>query len=395
MINKRQFYLDHIAQTSTHSACFEVDRAQGVFLYDKQGKRYFDLNSGIAVSSIGHGHPRVLEAIRTQSEKYLHTMVYGEHIQAPMLRFAQTFLNVIDRRFDCLYYVMTGSEATELAMKLAKRFTGRKEIISCRNAYHGSTQGAESLRSDQEYLGPYRPLIPGIRHIRYNSFEDVQFITSDTAAVLMEVVQGEAGVISPKDGYLHRIRERCIETGTLLIFDEIQSGFGRTGELFAHQKYQVVPDLFTIGKAMGGGMPLAAVVATKRIMSCLTNNPDLGHLTTFGGHPMSCAAAAAALEVLLDERLVEGVADKSNLLKEKLSHPIVREIRGDGLMMAVELKDKSMLNEVIEKIREVGVFVDWFLFNDASFRVAPPLIISEEEICQACELVTKAFDEFN
>jgi len=388
----RQLYLDHVAQTSTMPLLLEVERASGVYIWDTSGKRYFDMNSGIAVSSLGHSHPKVVSAIREQASRYMHTMVYGEHVQSPQVQFAHLLTNHLDARFSSVYYLMSGTEATELAMKIGRRYTGKYEIVACRNAYHGSTLGAESLRSDRSYRNAFLPLIPGIKHIDFNNTEELNRITRETACVICEVVQGEAGVKSPNPSFLDQLRKRCSDTDTLLVFDEIQTGFGRTGALFAHQKYGVIPDLLLIGKAMGGGMPIAGVVGPGPVMSSIVKNPSLGHITTFGGHPVSVAAAHAMLETLISEKLVETVAEKESFIKKTIVHPVIKEVRSDGLMMAVEVTQRKYLKYIVAKSIELGVIVDYFLFNNRSFRLAPPLIISMEELSEACAILLEAMD---
>lgn len=392
MPSLRQLFLSHVAQTSNLPMMLEVERAEGIFIYDTSGKKYYDMNSGISVSSLGHCHPKVSQAIKDQVDKYAHTMVYGEHIQNPQVAYASLLASHIDPSLDSLYYVMSGTEATEGAMKLAKRHTGRTEIIACANAYHGSTQGAESLRSDEDYKRAFYPLLPDVNHIEYNNKADLAKITNRTACVILEPVQAEAGVLVPQDDYLTAVRERCNETGTLMILDEIQTGFGRTGYLFAYQKYDVLPDILLVGKAMGGGMPIAGFIASKDITSSFVSNPVLGHITTFGGHPVCCAAAKATLETLIDDDIVSSVLKKEQLIKSLLVHPIVKEVRSSGLMMAVELTKRKYLKHVVGKCLEIGLIVDWFLFNNRSFRLAPPLIISDNEIREACEILLKAMD---
>ena len=393
MRSRKQIFISHVGQTSSYPMSFEVERAEGVFQYDINGKEFLDLNSGIAVSSLGHCHKRVVEAVTKQASRYMHTMVYGEHIQSPQLEFAELLTDQINAHFQSVYFLMSGTEATELAMKLAKRFTGRREIIACKNAYHGSTQGAESLRSDESYKAAYRPLLPGIRHISFNNLNDLSMISEQTAAVFCEIVQGEAGVIRGKREFIEGLRQKCTSTGTLLVVDEIQTGFGRTGSLFAHQQYSIRPDILLIGKAMGGGMPIAGVVSTKKIMSCLTKNPDLGHITTFGGHPVSVAAAVATLRELLESDLISKVNKKANYLVEQLSqHPIISEVRHAGLLMAVEPTKRKYLKHIVAKAFELGVLVDWFLFNDRSFRLAPPLIINQDQLKLAVDRLLEAFD---
>ncbi len=388
----RQIFLSSVGQTSEQPLMLEVDRALGVYIYDTGGKEYIDLNSGISVSSLGHCHPAVIEAIRNQSEKYLHTMVYGEHVQMPQIQYAQLLFENIDKKYESVYYLMAGTEATELAMKIAKRTTNRYEIISCKDAYHGSTQGAESLQSDLNYKSAYFPMLPGIKHMQFNDFDDISQIDVNTAAVIIEAVQAEAGIVLPDPTFLKEVEKRCAEVSALLILDEIQTGFGRTGHLFAHQKYDILPDLILIGKAMGGGMPISGVVGSKNLMNSIVKNPSLGHITTFGGHPVSCAAAHATLRILLDQQLVQAVEEKEALFIEQLNHPIVKEIRSSGLMMAVELTKRKYLKHVINKAFELGALIDYFLFNDRSFRLASPLVISESEIKTACEILLEAMD---
>jgi len=394
MISKRQLFLNHVGQTGPMPVMIEVSHASGMFIHDVNGNRYLDMNSGISVSSLGHCHPAIVKAVLEQSESYMHTMVYGEHIQSPQVRLANLISNQLDDALSSVYFVMSGTEATEGAMKLAKRHTHRIEIIACANAYHGSTQGAESLRSDEDYKQAFYPLLPGIRHIQFNNIEDLQKITDKTSCVILEPVQAEAGVLLPEVGYLKAIRKRCDETGALLILDEIQTGFGRTGRLFAHQKIGIVPDILLLGKAMGGGMPIAAFISSSDIMNSLTKNPMLGHITTFGGHPVSCAAAEACLNVLLDQpEIITSVEEKGKELKQFLeAFSIIKEVRHAGLMMAVEVTKRKYLKHVVSKCMEFGLIVDYYLFNDRSFRLAPPLIIAEEEMEMAKRIFTKALN---
>ena len=391
-VSKRQLFINHVAQTSTYPLMMEIDRAEGIFIYDTSGKRYYDLNSGISVSSLGHRHPHVIQAIKDQLDKHLHTMVYGEHIHLPQVEYATLLTAQLDASLNAIYYLNSGSEVIEAAMKLAKRHTGRYEIISARKAYHGSTQGSETLRSDHEYSRAFMPLIPGVRHIEFNNFEDLEKISCRTAAVIIEPVQAEAGVKLPADNYLKQLRERCSYTHTLLVLDEIQTGFGRTGALFAHQKYGIVPDLMCIGKAMGGGMPIGGLVGSQALLGAFTKNPDLGHITTFGGHPVVCAAAKATLEVLLKENLPEKVLEKEAFILEKLQHPIIKEVRSSGMMMAVELTRRKYLKHVVSQAFESGALIDYFLFNDRSFRLAPPLIYTIEELDAALDILLAAMD---
>lgn len=388
----RQLFLSHVAKTNEMPLMLEIERAQGVYIYDSTGKRYMDMNSGISVSSLGHCHPAVVTAVQTQVQKYMHTMVYGEHVQSPQAEYAALLTSQLAKGLDLVYFVMTGTETVELAMKMARKHTQRTEIISCSNAYHGSTYGAEALRSDHSFTGHFAPGVPGIRHISFNSEEDLMKITSQTACVILEPVQAEAGVVPPEDGYLRKVSNRCKEVGALFVLDEIQTGFGRTGALFAHLKYGVTPDMLLIAKSMGGGMPIGALVSSQEIFSAIIKKPALGHITTFGGHPVSCAAAKATLSTILEEKIPAQVLRKEALIKALLKHKVIKEIRSSGMMMAVELVKRKYLKHVVAQCMSLGVIVDWFLFNDRSFRLAPPLIISEGEIKEACTILVQAMD---
>ncbi|MEM9823067.1 MAG: aspartate aminotransferase family protein [Bacteroidota bacterium] len=392
MPNLRQLFLSHLAPTSEFPLLLEVERAAGVHLYDPQGKAYIDLIAGIGVSSLGHCHPKVVEAVKTQVDRYLHTMVYGEYVLSPQVELASLLAKSLPDPLDSVYFVNSGSEATEGAMKLAKRFTGRSQLISCYQSYHGSTQGSASLMSDDFFTQAYRPLLPGIEHIEYNCSFCLQKITEKTAGVIMETVQAEWGIRPPKDDYLQQVRKRCDEVGALLIFDEIQAGYGRTGSLFAFEQYDVVPDVLLLAKGMGGGMPIGAFVASQALMKVFSVNPLLGHITTFGGHPVSCAAALATLKHLLETDLIAQVKPKADLIRSLLQHPAIIDIRNAGLMMAVELKDFDFVQRVIQYCLKQGLIVDWFLFNDRSIRIAPPLIIEEVEIRQACRILLEGID---
>lgn len=389
----RQLFLSHVAQTSELPLMLEIDRAEGMYIYDTSNKRYIDMNSGISVSSLGHCHPAVVDAVKEQVSKHMHTMVYGEHLHNKQIAYAELLTSQLDKSLSKVYYVMTGTECVEVAMKLSRRHTGRTEIIAAKKAYHGSTYGAEALRSDFEFTASFAPGVPGIKHIDFNSEEELVKITENTACVIIEPVQAESGVNPPKNGYLKKVQNRCREVGALFILDEIQTGFGRTGALFAHKKYGVVPDMLLIAKSMGGGMPIGAVVSSEKIMSSLLKNPALGHITTFGGHPVSCAAAYATLSELLKGDIISQVGLKEQLIHEKIgSHPIVKEVRSSGLMMGVELTKRKYLKHVVSSAIENGILIDFFLFNDRSFRLAPPLIITENQINDACEILKKALD---
>ena len=392
MLSKRDLYIKHVTQTSTFSMMLDVERAEGMYIYSSDGKRYLDLNSGISVSSLGHRHPNVTKAIKDQVDSHMHTMVYGEHVQSPQTDYASLLTQHLGNGLDNVYILNSGSEAVEVAVKLAKRHTDRYEIIAAAGAYHGSTAAAEALRSDLEFTAAFRPAIPGIKHIRFNNYEDLEKICCRTACVIMELVQAESGVVTPDVEWLKAIREKCTYTGTLLILDEIQTGFGRTGHLFAHQKYDIQPDILTIGKAMGGGMPVSACVAPKGIMHSIADKPALGHITTFGGHPVCTAAAHATLKTLLDDKIIEDVLAKEALIRSLLQHNIIAEVRSSGLMMAVELKRRKYLKHVVNAAIEGGALVDYFLFNDKSFRLAPPLVITEEQIREGCKILLAAMD---
>lgn len=394
MFTNRQLFLNNLAQTSDAPLALEIIKAEGVFLYDKAGKKYMDLISGISVSNTGHRHPAVVKAIKDQADNYLHLMVYGEYIQSPQVKLAGALAALLPEKLSNCYFVNSGSEAVEGALKLAKRFTGRRKIVAFNHAYHGSTHGALSVIGDESYQIPFGPLLPGIEHIEFNSTEALKAITSATACVIIEPVQGEAGIIAGTPDFLKALRNRCNETGTLLIFDEIQTGMGRTGTMFTFERYNIIPDILLLAKGLGGGMPLGAFISSYEIMQTLTFNPVLGHITTFGGHPVSCAAALANIEVLLNEKLVEGVEAKSNLIIQLLSKSIaISQIRSAGLMIALQLDNFNHVKRVIDRCIDKGVILDWFLFNDSSIRIAPPLTISEEQIREACKIIVSALEE--
>jgi acetylornithine/succinyldiaminopimelate/putrescine aminotransferase len=392
MISPRQLFLRHQAQTTDFPLMLEIERAEGVYMYGPQGQQYLDLISGIGVSNVGHRHPAVVQAIEEQLGRYLHLMVYGEVIQSPQVQLAVALRDTLPPNLDCTYFVSSGSEAVEGAIKLAKRVTGRTELISAHQAYHGSTHGSLSLNGSERFKQAFRPLLPGIRHLRYNHPDDLRLITSRTAAVVLETVQGEAGVRAPENHYLTQVRERCDRTGALLILDEIQTGFGRTGTFWAFEQFGVVPDILVCAKGMGGGMPIGAFISSSEIMSALKHDPILGHITTFGGHPVSCAASLATLRTVREGNLLAEVARKAELFRELLAHPQIREIRSCGLLMAAEFASFDRLKTVIDRAISLGVLTDWFLFCDNSMRIAPPLTITEEEIRHACRLIRQAME---
>lgn len=390
-MNNRQIFLSYQAQTSPSPIGIEVEKAEGIYIYDSSGKKYIDFISGISVSNSGHRHPKVLKAIQQQMDKYLHVMVYGEYIQDPQVQLAQKLASLLPHELSVSYFVNSGSEAVEGALKLAKRYTGRGEIIAYRNAYHGSSHGSLSVMGNESMQTAFRPLLPQIKHIGINAFSDLEQITEATACVIIEPVQGEAGVIAAEKEYLAALRSRCTETGALLIFDEIQTGFGRTGTLFAFQNYGIIPDILVVAKGMGGGLPVGAFISSKEIMSTLAYNPVLGHITTFGGNALCCAAALGNLEAILEENLISGVEKKSRMIVESLRGlQKVNAIRAAGLLMAVELESYEVVQQVINKCLENGLITDWFLFNDKSLRIAPPLIITEDEIHRSCDILQDA-----
>ncbi|MBL0071171.1 MAG: aspartate aminotransferase family protein [Bacteroidetes bacterium] len=392
MLTNRQLFLQHLAPTSDEPLMLEIVSAAGCEMHTADNKVLIDLISGISVSSVGHCHPDVVSAVQEQASRYMHLMVYGEIIQAPQVQFAAALTALLPPSLNSCYLVNSGSEAVEGAMKLAKRVTGRHEIIAFENAYHGSTQGALSIIGSEYFRNSFRPLLPGIKHLQFNNEDSLNSITENTACVVTEIIQGEAGAVSPKENYLAKLQSRCHETGTLLVVDEIQSGFRRTGPFMAFMDEGIIPDILLLAKGIGGGMPLGAIVAGNHLMQQFTNNPVLGHITTFGGHPVSCAAALATLNILKDISEAE-IIRKSELFREKLVHPFVREVTGKGLLLGVDLGTERFNKEVIKRCIANGVFTDWFLFAPHKMRIAPPLIISDHQIFICCEVILKAVDE--
>ena len=391
--NLRQLFLEHVGQTSDNPMMLEVERAEGIYLYGRDGKRWIDLISGVSVSAVGHGNRQVIDAICSQAQDYLHLMVYGEAVESPQVRYAQRIASLLPDPLDTVYFVNSGSEAVEGALKLAKRYTGRTEIIYYKNAYHGSTHGSLSVMGGEEYRNAYRPLLPDTRQIRFNEPADLRYVTPRTACVIIEPVQGEGGIFPADRDYLQALRDRCDQTGTLLIYDEIQTGLGRTGTLYFFQQYGIVPDILCTAKAFGGGMPLGAFIASNRIMSVLKTNPVLGHITTFGGHPVCSAAGLAALEYILSERLTE-LADAKGALYESLlaGHPLVREIRRTGLLLGVEFGDSELTARIVLRAIDRGLMTEWFLFHDTAMRIAPPLTITDAEIRESCEILLEVLN---
>ena len=388
-LDNRRLFLQHVAQTSPNPLGLEIAKAEGIYLYDPSGKQYIDLIGGISVCNIGHRHPRVVQAIKDQADRYLHVLVYGELVQSPQVQYATLLAANLPASLNSVYFTNSGAEAVEGAMKLGKRVTGRVEIVAFRQSYHGSTQGALSLIGDEYWRNAYRPLLPAVYHESYNSPEALERITERTACVIAETVQAERGIYTPQPEWLAALRERCTAVGALLVLDEIQAGFGRTGTLWGFQRYGVIPDILLLGKALGGGMPMGAFIADKSMMWALTGDPVLGHITTFGGHPVCCAAGLAGLEVLLSADWIGQVAAKEALFRKLLVHPAIREVRSCGLLIAVEFDSFEINKRIIDACIERGLLTDWYLFAPESMRIAPPLSITEEEIERACGIIVE------
>jgi acetylornithine/succinyldiaminopimelate/putrescine aminotransferase len=371
----------------------EIERAEGVFMFGPSGEKYLDLISGVSVSNTGHRHPKVVQAVKQQVDSYMHLMVYGEIIQSPQVKYAEYLCGFLPGNLNCCYFVNSGSEAVEGALKLAKRFNGRSKLISFRNSYHGSTHGALSVQGSDRFKNAFRPLLPDSFQARFNDADSLSIIDEKTACVIIEPVQGEAGIIFPENGFLRKVRERCTDTNSLLIFDEIQTGFGRTGYMFAIDRFDVVPDILLLAKALGGGMPLGAFISSREIMSSLMSDPPLGHITTFGGHPVCCAAGLASMKVLTEEKLVDSCREKSLLLRNQLVHNIISQVRGEGLLLAVQLTRPEYVSYIVARAPHFGLVLDYFLFCDDAFRISPPLVINEEEIEWACKQLGLLMDE--
>ena len=394
-MNQRELFLRHVAQTSPAPLALEIVKAEGSKMWDKQGRSYIDLISGISVCNVGHRNPRVIQAIHNQLEAYMHIMVYGELVESPQVNYAEKIASLLPENLDAVYFTNSGAEATEGAMKLAKRLTGRTNILAFKNSYHGSTQGALSVMGDEYWRNAYRPLLPGIVHADYNIFASLDLIDCQTACVIAEPIQAEMGVYAPDYRWMQSLRKKCDDVGALLVLDEIQTGFGRTGTLFAFEKYGIVPDIILLGKALGGGMPLGAFVSSRSNMNAFTENPVLGNITTFGGHPVCCAAGLAAVDFLIEEELIQGVQEKANLFRQLLVHPIIKSVRNEGLLMAIEFASFEQNKQLIDGCIDNGVFTDWFLFAPHCMRLSPPLVITEEEIRKACATILQACDNFN
>ncbi len=393
MENLHDDFLKYQAKTTTHPLGIVVKRAQGSYIYDSLGKKYLDFIAGVSACSLGHCHPQVVEAIKTQIECYMHVMVYGEFVQEPAVRFSKELAMELPDNLEVTYLVNSGAEAIEGAIKLAKRVTGRNELIAAHNAYHGSTHGAFSLLGNEHQKKAYRPLLPGIRFIRFNKPEDIQMITTKTAAVVLETIQGGAGFIVPKEGYLNKVKKRCEEVGALLILDEIQPGFGRTGKLFGFQNFNVTPDILVTGKGMGGGLPIGAFTSSKSFMNTLSENPKLGHITTFGGNPVVATAALATLRAIKKEKLIESIDEKEHLFRSLLQHPKIKQINGMGLMLALIFEDEETASKVILKSMESGLILFWLLWEKSAVRISPPLNISLEEIKKGCAIILNVLNK--
>lgn len=380
------------AQTFSSPSCLEVKSASGSYIYDVKGKKYLDFVAGVSANTLGHSNPVIIKAIKKQIEQYTHVMVYGEYMQSPQYELAELLAKNLPKNLETTYFVNSGTEAIEGAIKLAKRATRKTEIISFKNSYHGSTQGSLSIMGCEEKKENYRPLIPECNLIHFNNEKDLTLITNKTAAVIIEPIQGSTGFITPKNNFLQKVKKRCEETGSLLIFDEVQSCFGRTGSLFAFEYYKVIPDILCIAKGMGGGMPIGAFISSWKLMSLLTFKPELGHITTFGGHPVNCAASKATLEVLLSTNLIQKVTEKENIFRSHLKHPKIKEIRGKGLMLSIEFKDEGIVKKVVEESLEKGLILFYFLFTKTAIRITPPLTITKHEIIKGCGIILNSIE---
>ncbi len=384
-----------IGQTSPHPLEIDIDRAEGLYIYSTDNKTYIDMISGISVSNLGHRHPKVIEAIQKQIDKHLHVMVYGEFVQEAQINLAKSINSITPNSIDSTYFVNSGTEANEAALKLAKRATGRSKIVSFKGAYHGSTHGSLSVSGNEYKKYAFRPLLPNVHHIEFGNFEDLQYIDEETACVIIEPIQGDAGVRIPNKDYMQKLRSRCTELGVLLIVDEIQTGIGRTGSWFAFEHFDIVPDIITMAKGLGGGMPIGAFSCNRELMKLLTFDPMLGHITTFGGHPVNCAAAHACIEAIKEEIDFTEVEEKGALIEEKLTHPLVKEIRRKGLFFAIEMGSAEVVQKVVEHALENGLISFWFLSCPNAFRIAPPLNITHEEIEESCRIILSAMDAAN
>ena len=391
-LSLRQLFLRHVAQTSPAPLALEIEKAEGIYLYGKNGEVYTDLISGISVSNVGHRHPKVLRAIHQQLDKYMHLMVYGEYVQSPQVILAQKLASVVPG-LDSVYFVNSGTEAIEGAIKLARRATGRTKIFSFKNAYHGSTTGALSLMSDEYFTTPFRPLLPDVYHLTPNEHTAIQQIDDETAAVFVEIIRGEAGAENTDSAFMHALREQCRSKGALFIADEIQTGFGRTGPFFASQGINIKPDIIVMAKGMGGGMPIGAFMSSRELMSTLSDNPVLGHITTFGGHPVCCAASIATFDIIQELKTEEIIPELETIVRETLVHPAILQISGKGLLLALSFKSQEFAQKVIAECINNGVITDWFLFAPHKLRICPPLTITSEQLLAACTIVLQSIEK--
>jgi acetylornithine/N-succinyldiaminopimelate aminotransferase len=393
-MSQRDFFLSHLGQTTPYPFLVEVERAEGIYIYDKQGKSYMDMISGVAVNNIGHRHPKVVSALKNQIDRYLHVMVYGEFIQDSQQLLVKELLEVLPESLDGVYVVNSGTEAIEAALKLAKRVTGRMELISFRGSYHGSTHGSMSVSGNEVKKQAFRPLLPDVQFLKHNELIDLERITEKTAGVILETIQGDAGVRRPSVTFMKALRQRCDEVGALLILDEIQCGMGRTGKFFAFEHFDVVPDILTLGKALGGGMPIGALVSSQKRLMEFTHAPMLGHITTFGGHPVVCAAAAAAVQVLKSEINWTELEEKAQRFENRFKqHPEIVEIRRVGMMFAFDMVSAERVERVVSRCMERGLITFWFLSHPYSFRLSPPLTITEDELNLAADLILESIEE--
>jgi len=389
---KEEFF-KYQAQTSPHPLAIEISHANGCYIYGADGKEYLDFVAGVSANTLGHNHQKISQAIKDQVDKYTHVMVYGEFVQQPQVDLCKLLADNLPQPLETVYLTNSGTEATEGALKLAKRFTGRSEIIAAKHGYHGNTQGAMSVCGAEEQNSAFRPLIPGIKFITFNNLTDINKITNRTAGVILETIQGGAGFIESQNDYLKKVKDRCAEVGALLILDEIQSGIGRTGKLFGFENYNVVPDIIVAGKGLGGGMPIGAFISSFQIMDCLKQHPKLGHITTFGGHPVIAAAALATLKELLSSDLIAQTLQKESLFRKLLVHPLITEIRGRGLMLAPMVESSEMASKIILKCLDRGLIMFWLLFEGKALRITPPLTISEDEIYKGCNIIIEVLNE--
>ena len=393
MSTAKDIFKKHQAQTFPFPSCLEIASAKGSYIYDINGKSYLDFIAGVSACSLGHSNPIITNAVKVQLDKYSHVMVYGEYVQSPQYKLAKLLADNLPKNLSTTYFTNSGTEAIEGAMKLAKRATGRPEIISCKDSYHGSTQGALSIMGNEVHKAKYRPLLPSCNQIIYNDVDSLVNITKQTAAVVIEPVQGGAGFVTPNNNFLKKVRDKCNETGSLLIFDEIQTCYGRLGALFGFEKYDVIPDILCIAKGMGGGMPIGAFISSWELMNLLTFEPKLGHITTFGGHPVNCAASLVTLEHLLSSDIMREVSEKEQLFRLHLKHPKIKEIRGEGLMLAIEFDDEVLARKVVEKCLENGLILFYFLFTKTAIRITPPLTISNIELIEGCRIIKEILEQ--